>query len=202
MFRLAAAVAASFLFAACALDGDGYPSEPGELPAVDARAAQARPTELPEGRLVQGNDLVRLQRAQSDAVRQVSAARALVAQPPQPEGLDVDVELEPRLDAVALRALFAIPSCGWWPIASAEAVAANGQAGFTFVPKDEMGAPGSLTDGQLFFFADHDGDGACDTDKGDEVFTAPLSSATGTFAVTLSQLQPSPYSCSLFSYMP
>jgi hypothetical protein len=197
MVRLAAVLAASLLLAACALDVDVDSAEAGALPAVDAR-----PVELPEGRLVQGNDLVRLQRASRDAVGPVSDARALVAQPPQSSGLDVDVELEPRLDAVALRGLFAIPSCGWWPIASAEAVPSNGQVTFSFVPKDDVGAPGSLTDGQLFFFADHDGDGACDASTGDEVFTAPLSSGSTTFSVALAQLEPSPYSCSLFSYLP
>lgn len=206
MFRLIPALAAAAFFSACALEGDEglYAGEaiaaPPELRALPADVPPARLAEL--GEPGEPGEAVRLQRAPGDAVRPVSQSRSLVAQPPPSHGVGVDLELEPGWNAVGLTALVAVPSCGWWPIASASAVGANGEASFTFVPREETGL--GFVEAQLFFFVDHDGDQLCDETKGDEVFTASLGQVNlgAQVQVTLGELQSSPYSCSLFSYLP
>jgi hypothetical protein len=201
MSRTVAALVAALTLSACGLEPDV------DVPAVydaPARATErALPAELPAARQAGSNsDLVRLQRSQSDAVRPVTTARALVAQPP-PAGLGVGVELQSTWTSLGLTGLVAVPSCGWWPIASAVGVAQNGQAVFTFAPKgNEIDL--SASEVQFFFFVDHDGDGKCSETSGDEVFTAALGQVNANSQVTLTsaQLTASPYSCSLFEYMP
>lgn len=195
MCRLVSAVVVAAFLSACALEV--VEERPPVEVAPDLRAA---PAELPAPE-TEASETVRLQRAPSDAPRSLSESRSLVVQPPA-DGVGVALELEPGWNAVGLTALVAVPSCGWWPIASATAVGANGQASFTFLPREDVGL--GFTEAQLFFFVDHDGDQLCDEGKGDEVFTAPLGQVTAgaQVQVALGQLAPSPYSCSLFSYLP
>jgi hypothetical protein len=207
MFKVTAALAVSLFLTACGQEGDFSLQSTG---AVAAPAAlQARPLELPSAQQVAaqkpvaGSEPVFLQRAHRDEVGAVSDARALVAGPPAPAGVGVDVELESDWNSVGMTAVMAVPSCGWWVINSTTAVGGNGEATFFFPAKGE-GRVDQFTDEQLIFFVDHDGDGVCDESQGDEVFSAPLNLANGPagFQLTLAQLQPAPYMCSVFSYLP
>ena len=202
MSRLIAVLAAAVVLSACGQEAD-Y-DLPASAPAVATSAnpvLQARNVEIPAATAMQSNDLVRLQRTQSDAVRPVSTTRELVALPTTP-ALGVDVELQQSWNAMTLTGLVAVPGCGWWPIASAHAVAANGQAAFSFEPKEQVDL--SQMESTLFFFLDHDGDTVCDTSKGDEVFSASLGKVGvgNSVQVALTDLQAEPYLCSLFGYLP
>jgi hypothetical protein len=196
MCRTVLALATLSLLTACGREQDV------DAPSADeAVAVSPAPSRLPEVQVGQ-SELVRLQRAGTSPVRPVSSTRGMVVQPPQPAGVGVDVELEPAWSALSLTGVVGVPSCGWWIVASAQGTVSGGHASFAFDPKDEV----DLAQQQpaFFFYVDHDGDGKCDQDKGDEVFTAQLGSmpAGSQASLALTDLQPSPYSCGLFEYLP
>lgn len=131
-----------------------------------------------------------------------TAQHHLVGTAPPASGLQVDVAGPPEWNGLAVVGLVAVPSCGWWPIARADAISLGGQLSFAFNPKQNVGQLGGSN--ALFLYVDHDGDGACDEAKGDEVFEATLGAlaAGAQVSVATSDLRAASYSCSLFSYLP
>lgn len=194
MIRSLTAAACLFTLAACGLDAQAPDS------ADSLTSATSRPDVVPVARVSGSTNPLQLLRLERE--EPVATARSLVVTPPEPDALWVDVEGDAAWSGLFAKGLIAVPGCGWWPIASADATAAGGQLAFTFTPKQQvqLGAMEST----LFFYVDTDADGACDASKGDLVFnaelgTVPLGSAV---SVSAAKWQPVSYGCSLFSYLP